>query len=214
MIYLLSVVKREGTRFLPMISFSLMSDKIDFSHCDTLIFTSKQAVVSANEIDERWKNYPCIAIGSATKDKIETLGGKVIYYPNKFYGETLAKDIKKYFSTRKLLYLRPKEISFDSKGYLEKHGIGLEEQIIYETSCIQYAKNQKPEKNATIIFTSPSTIRCFFKNFLWDESYIAILIGTATKEHLPDFCKYAVADEPLIDSCIKKAIEIEENGVI
>lgn len=197
-----------------MISFSLMTNHINFSQCDTLMFTSKQAVVYANEIDERWKTYPCIAIGSATKNKIEALGGEVIYYPNKFYGEMLAQDIKKYFSNRKLLYLRPKEVSFDSKHYLAKHHIPLEEQIIYKTSCVQYLKEQQPEKNAIIIFTSPSTIRCFFKNFLWDESYTAILIGNATKEHLPKFCQYAIADEPLIASCIKKAIEIEKNTVI
>ncbi|MBU1667414.1 uroporphyrinogen-III synthase [bacterium] len=197
-----------------MISFSLITDHIDFSYCDTLIFTSKQAVVSANEIDMTWKNYPCIAIGGATKDKIEELGGEVIYQTKNFYGKTLAQDIVKYFSDKKLLYLRPKEISFDSKGYLEKHNITLEEQIIYETSCVKYSKAQQPEKNAIIIFTSPSTIRCFFKNFLWDKSYIAILIGNATKEHLPNFCNYAVAEEPLINSCIKKAIEIEKNGVI
>lgn len=214
MIYLLSVVKAEGTIPLPMISFTLMTNQIDFSHCDTLMFTSKQAVVSANEIDKSWKNYPSIAIGKATKEKIEALGGEVIYQAKNFYGEALAGDIVQYFSSKKLLYLRPKEVSFDSKGYLEKHGIALEEQIIYETSCVEYFKEQQPPKNAIIIFTSPSTIRCFFKNFLWDESYIAILIGNATKEHLPNFCNFAVADEPLITSCIQKAIQIEKNGVI
>lgn len=214
MIYLLSPLKKEGTRSLPMISFTTVTNSIDFSNCDTLMFTSKQAVVTANEINASWKNYPCVAIGGATKSKIEELGGEVIYYPKVFYGETLAKDIKKYFSNKKLLYLRPKEVSFDSKGYLKKHGIAVEEQIIYETSCMEYSKKQQPKRNAIIIFTSPSTIRCFFKNFLWDKSYIAILIGNATKEYLPNFCKYAVADEPLIHSCIKKAIEIEKNAVI
>ena len=211
MIYLLSPLKKEGVVSLPMISFELVADKIDFSSCDTLMFTSKQAVVSANTIDESWKNFPCIAIGGATKKKIEELGGEVIYHPKKFYGEALAKDIEAFFSTRKLLYLRPKVVSFDSKVYLEKVGIVLEEQIIYETSCVKYTKEQQPKKNATIIFTSPSTINCFFKQFIWDKSYTAILIGNATKAHLPKMCQYVIADEPLIDACIKKAKEIEKN---
>ena len=211
MIYLLSPLKKEGVASLPMISFELVADKIDFSSCDTLMFTSKQAVVSANSIDESWKNFPCIAIGGATKKKIEELGGRVIYYPKEFYGEVLAKDIEAFFSTKKILYLRPKVVSFDSKAYLEKVGIDLQEQIIYETSCVKYAKEQKPKEGAVIIFTSPSTINCFFKSFKWDESYIAILIGHATKTHLPKICQYAIADEPLIDSCIKKAKEIKEN---
>ena len=208
MIYLLSPLKKEGTYSLPMISFETTANKIDFSSCNTLIFTSKQAVVSANNIDKNWKDYPSIAIGGATKSKIEELGGEVIYHPKEFYGESLAKDIKEYFSDKKLLYLRPKEVSFDSKGYLEKSGVYLEEQIIYETSCICYDIENRPKKNAIIIFTSPSTIRCFFKSFIWDKSYRAVLIGHATKEHLPSGCRYEIADVPLINSCIEKAKEM------
>lgn len=214
MIYLLSPLKKEGTISLPMISFELVADKIDFSAYDTLMFTSKQAVVSADSIDKSWKKYPSIAIGGATKNKIEELGGEVIYYPKEFYGKSLAEDIKEQFSSRKLLYLRPKEVSFDSRGYLAKEGIELQEQILYETSCQSYKQRDMPLKNSIIIFTSPSTIKCFFKNFSWDESYRAILIGKATKEHLPDYCKYEVADVPLIDSCIKKAKEITKNSDI
>ena len=210
MIYLLSPLKKEGTVSLPMIQFSLVASAIDFSLCDTLMFTSKQAVVSADAIDKCWKEYPCVAIGGATKKKIEALGGEVIYYPKEFYGEALAKDIQHYFSDKKLLYLRPKEVSFESKSYLEKHHIHLEEQIIYETSCVDY-REQKLEKNAIIIFTSPSTIKCFFKQFSWDESYTAVLIGHATQAHLPSECQFVVADEPLIDACVKKAKELAKS---
>jgi len=212
MIYLLSPLKKEDTLSLPMISFEIVADKIDFKDCDTLMFTSKQAVVSANTIDKKWQNYPSIAIGKATKEKIEELGGRVIYHPKKFYGETLANDIKEYFKDRKILYLRPETISFDSKAFLEKEGIELCEQIIYKTKCNTFSKEAKPKKGAIIIFTSPSTIRCFFKNFSWDKSYRAILIGKATKEHLPKECKYYISDEPLINSCIKKAKEIASNS--
>jgi uroporphyrinogen-III synthase len=208
LIYLLSPLKKEETISLPMISFELVAKKIDFSSCDTLMFTSKQAVVSANAIDERWREYPCIAIGGATKSKIEELGGTVIYAPKEFYGEVLAKDILKSFADKKLLYLRPKVVSFDSKAYLAKNGIALEEQIIYETSCVKYSEHDKPKENAIIIFTSPSTIKCFFENFEWDSSYMAVLIGNATKEHLPSYCKFVVADEPLIDACVRKAMEL------
>jgi len=210
-IYLFSPLKKEETLSLPMIRFSLIDKAIDFSVCDTLMFTSKQAVVSADKLDKSWKNYPSIAIGKATKQKIEELGGRVIYTPKEFYGDKLSKAIQEYFSDRKLLYLRPKVVSFDAKAYLSNAGIEINEQIIYKTSCVKYSKMDKPKENAIIIFTSPSTIKCFFKNFEWDSSYIAVLIGKATQEHLPKECKFMVADEPLIDSCIKKALEIEKN---
>ena len=205
LIYLLSPLKKEGTVSLPIISFSLVATTIDFSNCDLLMFTSKQAVVSADKIDGSWKNYPCIAIGSATKKKIESLGGKVIYAPKDFYAKMLSQDIVAKFADKKLLYLRPSEVSFDSKSYLEKNGIALEEQIIYETSCVKYTREDKPQKNAIIIFTSPSTIKCFFENFDWDDSYMAVLIGKATQKYLPEYCKFVVADEPLIDVCVEKA---------
>jgi uroporphyrinogen-III synthase len=197
-----------------MIAFNTIADSINFSNCDTLIFTSKQAVITADSIDKNWKNYPSIAIGGATKNKIEELGGEVIYYPKEFYGKSLSDDIKEQFFDKKLLYLRPKEVSFDSKEYLAKEGIKLQEQILYETLCQSYTQKSTPKKNSIIIFTSPSTIKCFFENFSWDESYKAIIIGKATKKHLPNYCKYAVADVPLIDSCIKKAKEITKNSNI
>ncbi|MGC9351052.1 MAG: uroporphyrinogen-III synthase, partial [Sulfurovum sp.] len=93
-------------------------------------------VKSAEKIDPSWKKYPTVAIGSATKKQIESLGGSVIYCPSSFYGKTLSQDIVKYFKEKKLLYLRPKKVSFDTKSYLENTGVELKEQVIYETSCI------------------------------------------------------------------------------
>lgn len=208
MIYLLSPLVKEGCAHLPMIDFTLLDITLDLSGCDTLMFTSKQAVKSAEVLNPAWKNIPCLAIGSATAKAIESLGGKVIYQPRSFYGETLSQDIITLFQDKKILYLRPKEVSFDSKYFLAKAGILLQEKIIYETSCIIYEEKNKPAQNAIIIFTAPSTIHCFLKNFAWDESYTAVVIGEATKEHLPENARYEVADTPLIDSCIEKATQI------
>lgn len=177
-----------------------------------LMFTSKQAVVSANEIDSSWKDYPCIAVGNATKKKIESLGGRVIYAPKEFYAKSLSDEIKEKFSDKKILYLRPKEVSFDSKTYLAECGIDLKEQILYETSCVEYDTSDAPKEGAIIIFTSPSTIKCFFKNFDWDDSYTAVLIGKATQKHLPTHCKSVISSEPLIEACIKKAISLDKNS--
>ncbi len=145
---------------------------------------------------------------SATAKQIESLGGKVFYQPKTFYGKTLSQDIITLFKDRKILYLRPKVVSFDAKTFLSKAGIDIQEKIIYETSCISYSKKDKPLKNAIIIFTSPSTIQCFLKNFEWEESYTAVVIGEATKAYLPKNARVEVADTPLIDACIIKAREI------
>lgn len=208
MIYLLSPMPQKESIHLPMISFSILKVQINLSDIDLLMFTSKQAVKSAEEINPKWKEIPCLAIGSATAKQIETLGGQVWYQPEVFYGKSLSEDIVNKFYDKQILYLRPKKVSFDAKSFLEKSGINIKEQIIYETSCIAYGVSQKPLKNATIIFTSPSTIACFLRNFEWDESYTAIVIGDATKEHLPKNARYVVADRPTIDACIQKAKEL------
>ena len=207
-IYLLSPVSREGTLSLPMIRFDTLADRLDFGECDTLMFTSKQAVNTAETIDPDWKNIASIAIGPATKKQIEALGGEVIFHPEKFYGEKLAEEIADFFQDRTILYLRPREITFDSRGYLAAKGIILREQVIYETSCIDYQSGDQPPESSIIIFTSPSTIRCFLNNFHWLPSYTAVVIGQSTKKHLPSNASYIVADSPLIDACIKKAKEL------
>jgi uroporphyrinogen-III synthase len=207
-IYLLSPTPREGVLSLPMIGFEQLVENIDFSSCDTLMFTSKQAVVTVDTIDKKWRDIPSIAVGSTTKKQIEALGGEVIYHPKNFYGEELAQDIETFFSHREILYLRPKTIMFDSKGYLAKKNIVLQEQIIYETSCIDYKPTEQPPNNSIIIFTSPSTIHCFLENFTWLESYRAIVIGKTTKIHLPTNAIYFIADTPTINACIVKAYEV------
>ena len=208
MIYLLSPLVKEGTKHLPMIAFSLCDVDLEVAPYDYLMFTSKQAVVSAESLNPQWKSIPTLAIGKATAKQIEKLGGTVAYHPKSFYGASLGQDIIEKFSDKKILYIRPKEVSFDSKTFLAKAGMTLDEAVIYETHCITYTLKDRPKEGAIIIFTSPSTIHCFLKNFDWNESYTAIVIGEATKEHLPENTRVFVSDVPLISSCIEKAEEV------
>ena len=188
-IYLLSPLIKEHTEHLPMISFEIISDSLDLSRCDTLMFTSKQAVKSADILNPKWRDIPSLAIGSATAKMILSLGGQVIHQPSSFYGKSLSIDIIDKFKDKNILYIRPKVVSFDSKSFLSKAGIDIDEQMIYQTSCISYDISDKPPKESIIIFTSPSTIKCFMDNFGWDESYRSVVIGEATKAHLPPYAQ-------------------------
>ncbi|WP_456430495.1 uroporphyrinogen-III synthase [Nitratifractor sp.] len=211
-IYLTSPKKVEGTFLLPMIRFRIVADRIDYQECDTLIFTSKQAVRSAEAIDPSWKRLPCVAIGPATEREILALGGEVLHRPENFYGESLAQDLVERFRDRRLLYLRPRKVSFDSKAFLAEAGIELKEQVIYETACRSYSPKEAPPKGAIVVFTSPSTIHCFLENFDWDPSYSAVVIGKATLEHLPSGCDVTVAAEPTIDACIEAARSLQDRS--
>ena len=207
-IYLCSPKEYKGVTPLPMIEFKKVASSLELEEFDTLLFSSKQAVIFTNELNPAWREKFIIAVGPATKKKALELGAKEIYYPKEFYGETLAKDIIAKFQNKKILYPRPNVVSFDHKAYLEKYGINIQEKIIYQTLCKSYS-NINLEKNATIIFTSPSTIECFFKNFKWDSSFKAVVIGKTTLKNIPkEVTKVFVAKEPTIEACVQKAKEI------
>jgi uroporphyrinogen-III synthase len=189
-----------------MIRFEIVADRIDYRGCDTLMFTSKQAVLSAERIDPGWKALPAVAIGPATAAKIRELGGRVLHQPADYYGKNLAEDLVRLFRERRLLYLRPEKVSFDSRSFLAAAGVELKEQVIYRTACRRYGAGEAPPAGSVIVFTSPSTIHCFLENFSWREDYRAVVIGRATLEHLPEGCEYAVAEEPSIDACVSRAL--------
>jgi uroporphyrinogen-III synthase len=194
-----------------MIRFEIAADRIDYQGCDTLMFTSKQAVQSAETIDPEWKRYPAVAIGPATAERIRKLGGEVLHQPREFYGKNLAEDLRDLFRDRRLLYLRPERVSFDSRAFLSEAGITLREQVIYRTRCRTYPREAAPPPDAIIVFTSPSTIHCFLENFPWRESYRAVVIGEATLTHLPRGARVLVAERPSIDACVQKALSWAES---
>ena len=203
-IYLCSPKKYDGCEHLPMIEFKRVVNTLDLDEFDAIIFTSKQAIVYANEINSSWKSKKILAVGKATAKIARELGAKDVYNPKEFYGKELAKDIISYFANLKIVYLRPKVVAFDSVEFLKKAGIDAKEQIIYETNCVEY-KNYRLSDDAIIVFTSPSTIDCFFKSFEWKSSYKAVVIGKSTLKTLPNNINAYIADVPTIDACIKKA---------
>ena len=207
-IYLCSPKSFEGVESLPMIRFQKVANSLEIEGFDTLLFSSKQAVVFTNELNPNWKEKFIIAVGPATKKQALELGAKNIYYPKEFYGQTLAQDIIEKFKDRTILYPRPNVVSFNHKAYLEQYGITIEEKVIYKTLCKEY-NNKTLEPNSVIIFTSPSTIECFFKNFRWDKTFQAIVIGKTTLKNIPkEVEKVFVAKEPTIAACVVKAKEI------
>ena len=206
-IFLCSPKRAEGVNSLPMIEFKRLKDSLALDGFDSIIFTSKQAIIFTNEITKEWKDKKILAVGRATAKLAKELGAKDIYHPKEFYGKELAKDILENFKESKILYIRPKVVSFDSKSFLKQNGIDIEEEILYETVCKEYKGINLP-KNSIIIFTSPSTIECFFKNFSWDSSFLAVVIGKSTLQKLPKNVTAFIANSATIDSCIQKAIEI------
>lgn len=211
MVYLLSSSFHNGVENLPMIEFVPTAKNIDFSSYDVLLFTSQNAVFITNETNPAWLDFPCIAIGSQTVKKIKELGGVVVGAGESFYASNLAQMILEKFANKKILYLRPKEIASNALISLKDYGVDIDDRIIYETKCKNYNTGHKPPEGAIIIATSPSTIKCFIKNFGSFDGYKVIVIGDTTAAALPLDTDFIIASKPLISECIKLAKEISNS---
>ena len=91
---------------------------------------------------------------------------------------------------------------------LNHNEVECDELIVYKTVCKTFEKKVKLPKNSTIIFSSPSTIECFLKNVIWDESFTAVSIGDTTARYFPEYITPVVSDTASLESCVKKAIEL------
>lgn len=206
-IYILSDKKVKWAKNLPMIEIKVIEQTIDFSSYDALVFTSKNAVYSIDTINKTWREKPSYTIAPQTAKIIKHLKGNLKFVGKEKHGNEFALELIEKLKHKKVLYIRGSEIVSDLVNILNSNSIVCEELIIYETVCKEYANKIKIPKNSTIIFSSPSTIKCFLHTIAWDKSFKAISIGNTTAQYFPEYITPIVADTTSLESCVKKAIE-------
>lgn len=202
-IYLLSNSIYDGVKSLPMIEINYLDFDIDLDIYDTLIFTSKNSV-EALQNTPLWKTKDSFAISEQTAALIKEKNANLVYTGKSRDGNEFAKEIIPLLKEKKVLYIRAKEVVSDLSNILKKEGISLDELIVYETICKTY-ENTKFEDGSFFVFTSPSIVECFFKSFLWKDTYKAVTIGITTAKALPKDIKYFISKEKSIKSCIELA---------
>lgn len=207
-IYILSDKKVAHVINLPMFEIKPIHKKIDYSLYDALIFTSKNAILTVNEMGQDWKEKPAYVIAAQTAKTLEALGGKLAFVGKTGHGNSFALEIADLLMSKKVLYLAPKEVVSNLLVILREHGVLCDAEVIYETVCKKYDNKIDLPKGSTIIFSSPSTIKCFFQNTEWDESYKAVAIGETTAKAFPEYITPHIAEITSLESCVSKAIEI------
>ena len=207
MIYILSEKPFKNAKNLPCILIQHIYKDIDFLKYKALVFTSKNGVLAADKISKKWKEIPAYSIGSGTSRVIRELGGELEFEAKNSYGDKFATEIKERLCGKRVLFLRAKVVTSKLNIILKEAGVLLDEEIVYETVCNDCSNLKKPEKGSCIIFSSPSTIECFFKCFDWDNSYKAVVIGEVTLKALPKDIPYTMSEKTTIDSCIQKCME-------
>lgn len=207
-IYILSDKKVKWAKNLPMIEIHYQDSDIDIKSYDALIFTSKNAIIGIDSISPAWKQIPSYVIAPQTAKILKEMGGKLTFTGKAKHGNEFAHEIIPLLENKKVLYVRGKDLVSGLVTILQDNKISCDEVIVYETACKSYENPPILPKNSVIIFSSPSTIKCFFKNNIWDESFTAIAIGNTTAKHFPPHIEPIVSDNTSLEFCVKKAIEI------
>jgi len=202
-IYILTDKKVNGAINLPVFKINYIKQKIDFKYYDALIFTSKHALYSLEYYGEDWKILPSYAIAPMTSNIIKELNGNLVFTGATNHGDKFSLEIVDKLKGKKVLYLRGSKIVSNLIDTLK-----CDDTIIYESVCQENHKSLKLPKNSIIIFSSPSTIKCFFNNYDWDSSYKAISIGKTTAKYFPKDIIPIVSKTTSLESCVTKANEI------
>ncbi len=205
-IYVLTDEKYEGVLNYPVIKINFLSPSFSFDGIDYLLFTSKNGVRAIDKLTNEWKKLPSFAIGKATAKEIEKRGGNVEYIAKSAYGDEFAKEINEKYKNKMFLFFRAKKILSDIKELFVNNK--LKEVIIYETVCNK--PQDRLKKPAIVIFSSPSTVKCFSQIETF-ENIIPIAIGKKTKKELESFTdkKIFIPQIPSIKECINLANSIK-----
>ncbi len=205
-IYLFSLTPYKGVNHINSLHVSFFTPKINFKNYDYLIITSKQVLEALKNYDESWKDLAVLAVAKPTAEAVKKAGGTILEYGSG-YGDNLSAIIASYDKEKRWLYLRAKEVASDFALTCKQNGYKIDEVIVYETSCSKECLHVRVEDDATLIFTSPSSVECFLKHHDFKETQNIIVIGTTTARAIPHGVSYKIASQPTMQSCIQKAQE-------
>ena len=206
-IYLLNNQKFPEVENLEVFKIQSLKIDIDLKSYDALIFTSKSAIFALEDNKLDWKNIPSYLIAPATSKVAELLGANIVFTGSSGHGNDFAQELLPHLKDKKTLYVRAKKTVSNLPNILRENSIDVDELISYETVCNKNLKDIELEDNSTTIFTSPSSIECFFKKFSWNSSFKAIVIGKTTATYLPKEIKnYKISSSTNVKECVALAL--------
>ena len=206
-IILLNDLKYEGIINMPIFKIEYIEASIDLSQYDALIFTSKNAICAIDSFNKEWKGIPSYCIAPKTASVVKSHNGQVEFIGKKSHGNEFAQELIPLLKNKKSLYIRASKTVSKLTEILKNNYIEIEELIAYQTKCNE-DEFTKPRENSIIVFTSPSSVECFFKRFVWNNTYKAVVIGKTTAKYLPQNIEYEISQTQNIDTCIKLALSL------
>lgn len=201
-IYLFSTSAHPDAISINSLEIALFKPEIDFSSYDYIIVTSKQALNALKQYnfnDFHTKKLLCISKATANAAKKM---GLYILEVGEGYGDNLSTILKKYPKSKKWLYLRAEIIASDFAQKSQNDGYNISEITVYKSECSQMIADVNTEENSILIFTSPSSVKCFLKHHTFSSRNSIIVIGKTTAKAIPQKFSYTLAEEPTIEACL------------
>jgi len=208
-IYILSDKYIKYAKNIPLINTVPLLKSVDLEKYDAIIFTSKNGVKHLDNIDNSWKKIPSYAISTQTAKEIKQKNGYIKFIGEKKHGDEFAQELIPKLKNKKVAYIGAKKIVSNLIDILNKNSISCDHISIYETICVDYEEKIDLPKDSIIIFSSPSTIKCFLENVNWCKSFRAISIGDTTKKYFPKDIKPIVSANTTLQSCVQLALSLK-----
>lgn len=200
-VILLSETPCKGATHLPLLETLWHTPSVTLKGIEALVFTSKNGVQALERIAPWWKQIASYVIGEATAQRVRDLGGRVAYVSAHQTGDAFAHALLPLLHGKKALYVRAKKVASKLEEILRVNGISLVSVVGYETVCAT-EERLPPPLGAVILFTSPSTVRCFLERFGWNPLWHACAIGPTTASALPPTIHAQIAPQ----STLKEAV--------
>jgi len=206
-IYLFSISSHPDAISVNSLDITFFKPEIDFSQYDYLIITSKQVSQALQQYErEEFIDLPALCVSVQSAKSYEDLGGKILDIGGG-YGDNLIDKIRSYPKEKRWLYLRAKVVASDFVDICKKDGYFIDEVILYESACSKAIEEVEVKNEAILIFTSPSSVKCYLQKHRFLQNQDIIVIGKTTAKALPEGVKYILSDKTSIESCIAIAKE-------
>lgn len=207
-IYVLNDKKIKYAKNLPLFEIKFLdTPNLKIKQYDALIFTSQNAILALDKSTKEWKDIPSYVISEQSGKLIKDLKGKLKFFSRLRHGNEFAEELTPLLENKKVLYIRAEQVASDITNILKKNSIECDEVVMYKNVPLPNTQNKNLPKNSKIIFSSPSTIKYFFKHYEWKDTYRAIVIGKTTAQSLPSDIEFLISETTSLDSCVEKALE-------
>ncbi len=204
-IYLFSISSHPDAISINSLDITFLKPEIDFSKYDYLIITSKQASKALQQYEKKeYISKSALCVSAQSAKSFEYLGGHILAVGGG-YGDNLIDKIKSYPKNKRWLYLRAKVVASDFVFTCKEDGYVIDEKVVYESDCSTAIQKVKVENDAVLIFTSPSSVKCFLKNNELHDTHKIIVIGKTTAKAIPKNCSYILSNDTTIGSCMQIA---------